>query len=368
MQRDSNAELDELTTTAKTACELAQQSADAAALARDAATTAQGVSQTKLEEINSIAIQCLAAKTKVEDWQAVVATKSDHIQKAQEHADTVRANLDRALTSATQYVNDSEAIKVKAQAALEVANQSLSEIRTAKSSIDAESAEIETANEDAQKSSAILKTLAEKASSTEERIAAYEKRLAEMDAQHQEKLKSITALLPGAASAGLAHAFHARALTFHKPQKLWQWIFMVAVLTNVVIAAVGLLHFMHTGVAPSYDELWRLLLTRLPVAGFLIWLAIHAGREAALAKRLEEDYGYKAAVAASFLGFNQQMLQISDAANKDTPLAKLCTDTLDTIATPPGRIYENHPLSFSPAEEIRNISRAVTELVKLNRS
>jgi hypothetical protein len=368
IQRDSAVELSELKSTAKAASDSAQQSANAASQARDAATTAQRESQTKLEEINSVATQCLAAKTKVEDWQAVVATKSDHIQKAQEHADTVRANLDRALTSATQHVTDSEALKLKTQSALDVANQSLTEVRTIKSSVDTESAEIETAKEEAQQSSAALKTLAEKASSTEERITAYEKRLTEMDLQHQEKLKSITELLPGATSAGLAHAFHARAQTFHKPQKFWQWIFIGSVLINVVIAAVGLWHFMHTGVAPSYDELWRLLLTRFPVAGFLIWLAIHAGREAALAKRLEEDYGYKAAVASSFLGFNQQMLQISAEANKDTPLAKLCTDTLNTIATPPGRIYEKHPLSFSLTDEIRKISRAVTDLAKLNRS
>lgn len=360
IQGDSVTELNELKATAKSAIDFAQQSANAAA-------TAQRESQTKLEEINSVATQCLAAKTKVEDWQAVVASKSAHIQEAQEHADRVRANLDRALTSASQYITDSEAIKMKAQLALDVANQSLIEIRTIKSSVDTERADIETASEAAQQSSAAMRTLAEKACSTEERIAAYERRLTEMDEQHQEKLKSITELLPGAASAGLAHAFHARAQTFHKPQRFWQWIFICSVLTNVGIAAVGLWHFIHTGVAPSYDELWRLLLTRFPVAGFLIWLAIHAGREAALAKRLEEDYGYKAAVAASFLGFNQQILKINTEASKDTPLAKLCTDTLSTIATPPGKIYEKHPLSFSLTEEIRHISRAVTQLGKLNR-
>ena len=43
--------------------------------------------QTKLAEITTAAAQAVAAKTQIVVDQAVIATKSDHIQKAQEHAD-----------------------------------------------------------------------------------------------------------------------------------------------------------------------------------------------------------------------------------------------------------------------------------------
>jgi hypothetical protein len=45
------------------------------------------------------------------------------------------------------------------------------------------------------------------------------------------------------------------------------------------------------------DELARLLWpshVHLPIAAALIWLALHASHESALAKRLERDYGFKA--------------------------------------------------------------------------
>ena len=72
-------------------------------------------------------------------------------------------------------------------------------------------------------------------------------------------------------------------------------------------------------------------LTRGPVAGALIWLAMHASRESALAKRMEEDYAYKSAAASSFQGFQKQMSEIGASAGANTPLAKLCEDTLSTI-------------------------------------
>jgi hypothetical protein len=90
----------------------------------------------------------------------------------------------------------------------------------------------------------------------------------------------------------------------------------------------------------------------------LVWLALHSSHESALAKRLEEDYGYKSAVAASFLGFHKQMLEVGGTVANNPPLAKLCGDTLTTIATPPGRIYDKHALSVSPAGELTQAAKA----------
>ncbi len=102
----------------------------------------------------------------------------------------------------------------------------------------------------------------------------------------------------------------------------------------------------------GWDDLARLWVARLPIAGALIWLALHSSRESALAKRLEEDYGYKATIAASFQGFHKQMGDIGNTAPEGSPLAKLCSDTLYTIASPPGRIYDKHRLTITPTGEL----------------
>ena len=112
---------------------------------------------------------------------------------------------------------------------------------------------------------------------------------------------------------------------------------------------------------PGLFCLSRLWLGRAPVAAALVWLAIHASRESALAKRLEEDYGYKAAVAASFQGFQKQMAEIEERAGSDSPLTRLCADTLATIGTPPGRIYERHRLTVTPTDEIKDVVKALTD-------
>jgi hypothetical protein len=173
--------------------------------------------------------------------------------------------------------------------------------------------------------------------SIEVRIAAYETRLAELDAQSKAQLVTITGLLPGATAAGLAHAFDDRRQTFLKPATRWQWLFVGSVVALVVLALTGLWNVYTDNSLLGWDDLGRLWLARLPIAGALVWLALHASRESALAKRLEEDYGYKAAVASSFQGFQKQMADIGTSAPQGSPLSKLCEDTLSTIASPPGR-------------------------------
>jgi hypothetical protein len=86
---------------------------------------------------------------------------------------------------------------------------------------------------------------------------------------------------------------------------------------------------------------------------------MHASRESALAKRLEEDYGYKAAVASCLEGFQKQMSQFGKDVEANSPLARLLNNTLATIAAPPGRIYDKHQLVVSPIDELKDAARAV---------
>ena len=327
--------------------------------AQSTAATTLANAQVKASEIADVATAATASKTKINDEQAVIATKSDHIQAAQEHADKVRADLDRLVTAATQQATEAEGLRTRAQTASDSANETLGEIRGHKTTAEGDLAVIVAARDAAKIASIATKELADKAATIEKRIADYEARLAQLDTEATTQLETIVGLLPGATAAGLAHSFDHRRKTFLDPGRRWQWLFIGSLVLLVVLALSGLWNVYSAASPLTYDELGRLWLSRLPIAGALVWLALHASRESALAKRLEEDYGYKAAIAASFQGFQKQMADIGAAAPAGSPLSKLCEDTLTTIATPPGRIYDKHRLTVSPAGELASAAKSV---------
>lgn len=315
--------------------------------------------KTKAADVAAIASRTTAAGSQINDTQAVIAKKSEHIEEARKHADAVRAALDTANTAAAKQATDAEGHRTRAQSAAEAAAEQLAAVRVVKGSADKDSAAIAAARELADKSAAATKTLADQAATIQERITAYENRLAELGTQCDAQLSEITRLLPGAASAGLATAWNDRSKTFIKPAKKWQYLFVGTVVVLALVAAEGLIRTLWGNTILSYDEIYRLWLTRGPVAGALIWLAMHASRESALAKRLEEDYAYKSAAASSFQGFQKQMSEVGASAGENTPLKKLCEDTLTTIGNPPGRIYDKHRLTVSPTEHLTDAAKAV---------
>jgi hypothetical protein len=344
--------------------ESARASAIVASENQKLSSTVLAEAQTRLTDITTAATHAAAARTQIADEQAIIATKSDHIQKAQEHADKVRGDLDRTLTAAKHQATEAEGLKSRAQSSADTAGELLTAIRACKSAIDADAASVSTANETARKSAEKTKALADIAATMEERIAAYEEKLTELETLCKMQLTTISGLLPGATSAGLAHAFDARRQTFLKPRDRWQWLFVGSILALVALAVTGLWQVFGAGSSLTYDALLLVWLSRFPIAGALVWLALHASRESALAKRLEEDCGYKSAIASSFQGFHKQMTEIGATTAANSPLAKLCADTLTTIGSPPGRIYDKHNLTVTPAAELTDAARAMAEAVK----
>ncbi|SDZ70652.1 hypothetical protein SAMN05518854_1159 [Variovorax sp. YR266] len=339
----------------------AQATAQAEEVAEATKNAAAGLSdiQSKAETARSHVVEILTAKTQVEDLQAVIAAKSEHIEQAQVHADKVRANLDRLHTQATQKLNEIQANAENAESNAESVSEHQSTTKALRAEIEADKeavdGEVEKINEILDR----LQKFASNAERIEQKVIAYETKLEQFQKQMQERIASIDALLPGATSAGLATAFNDRRQTFLKPGTQWQWVFVGALTTLVLIALTGLWSVYRSAMPLSYDELFRLWLARLPIAGALVWLALYSSRESSLAKRLEEDYGYKAAVAASFQGFHKQMADITQQAGADSPVAKLCTDTLTTIAAPPGRIYDKHNLAATPSAEVAQMVKAL---------
>jgi hypothetical protein len=317
--------------------------------AQSAAALALADAQAKLADISSVATFAVTAKTQIADDQGVIAAKSAHIQGAQEHADTVRAELDRILTAAKQSATEAESSVERAAHSARAAAEPLEQIRASRATANSELEAIVSARDAAKEAMAAAKVLADKAATVEERVSKYEARLAELESECNERLQTINKLLPGATSAGLAHAFDKRRQTFLAPGERWQKFFIGSIVFLVILAVTGL---WYSAASTTYEELGRLWLARLPIAAALVWLALHSSREAALAKRLEEDYGYKSAIADSFQGFHRQMKEIGAVTPLNTPLAKLCEDTLATLASPPGRIYDKHQLTVTPGSEI----------------
>ena len=321
-----------------------------------------GSAKTKLSEIQAIATAATVAETKIADDQSVIASKSAHIDEAKTHADQVRVVLDQIQTSLAQKATEAEGLRTRAQSASDSSTECLNAIKTQKNQADVELVAITAARDTAKASSVATKGLGDKAETVEQQMKAYETRLEELIVESGKHLTEIVGLLPGATSAGLAHAFDDRRKTFMKPGTRWQWVFVGSLVALVLLAVTGLWNVYRAGPQLTWDELARLWVARLPIAGALIWLALHASRESALAKRLEEDYGYKAAIAASFQGFQKQMADIGSATPEGSPLSKLCQDTLLTIASPPGRIYDKHQLTVSPSSELASAaSRMVSQ-------
>jgi hypothetical protein len=319
--------------------------------------------QVKFAEISTIASEAAAAKSKIADAQQVIATKSEHIEDARGHADKIRAQLDRLQTTVTQQATEAEAQKTRAQAAADSAAELLVGVKTSKDAAEKDANMTLETKKSAQDAAAVTKSLAERSQTIEKRIMDYEAELGGLVSRCAEQLRTIESLLPGATSAGLASAFDKRRETFLNPQRQWQWAFVGSVALLVIIGAHGLWHIHQMDTVPTYDELARLWLGRLPVVIALVWLALYSSRETALAKRLEEDYGYKSSIAACFEGFRKQMSEIGKEEDTQSPVGKLCTDTLRTIAAPPGRIYDKHKLTISPTSELAETAKSMKEMV-----
>jgi hypothetical protein len=342
----------------------AQAYADALKQSQDTLSSLVEEAKKALGDAKLVANSITAAGEKITADQGVIATKSAHIQEAQVHADKVRAELDRLLTAATADATKAEGHSSRATTASEEISAVGVEMKAVKVAIDKDAVATTDALKRSENSAIEAKSLADRAIKIEEALKQYEAKLQDLGDQASKQLDTITGLLPGATSAGLASAFNSRASSFQAPQRHWQWIFIGSLLSLVALGVTGISHALFADRVLTYDELIRLWLTRLPVAGALLWLTLHAARESALAKRLEEDYGYKSAIASSFEGFHQQMTQLSDVAQPGSPVERLCADTLATIATPPGRIYDRHRLTVSPSHEVATLATAIVAALR----
>ena len=305
-----------------------------------------------LESINKSLTEIQEIKTSAEKNRDQIAQSSAHIQDAVEHAALSKSEITKlkaATTTESEHVYDlassAESHAKLVQAALEETKELSIKTKSTLEKTEEDSVAAKTYMEKTKGLAAISEAI-------ESRVKSYEEKIALLHDQCKEQLNTISGLLPGATSAGLASAFDSRRKLFTAPAESFKAAFVWSMIAIIAVAATGLYQVIDHGPDLTWDNLAKMWVARLPIAAALIWLALYLSREYALAKRLEEDYGYKAAIASSFQGFQKQMKEITADADKDTPISILCRDTLVTLAQPPGRIYDAHKLTETPATEI----------------
>lgn len=327
-----------------------------------------------LESIRSLSASATAAATSAEAMRAqveqasgVVVTKSAHIEDARVHSDDVRAKIDTIITQAQQSATNAEAQHQASRATVENVNVLHAAVQSAKGNIDNNAEAVAVLKRQCEEHTATAKHLAEIAESTESKVKQYEARLAELELASADRLRTIEGLLPGATSAGLASAFEKRSATFQRPEKYWQLFFIGSLAGLLGVALWQVSAFGGTGKPPEWLELARMLLNKVPLMIPLVWLALHASRQASLAKRMEEEYGFKATISTSFEGYRRQMAEIDKDLSPNSPLGRLCAETLRTIGTPPGRIYDKHRMDPTPgtalAESVRPIAEGIAKAI-----
>lgn len=332
-------------------------SAETAKQASAAIESAKYIASTVSEIIGKIeGIRDEAVKT-----QATIAERNAFIQGGLEHVANVQRELDAVLDAA------------KRSALAADAHQSAT--KTTSDNVTALHAAVQAIKERAESDAGIAantrttieghanttKKLSQLAESTESRIAQYEAKLTDMQDKAKSLQERIDELLLGATNAGLASAFDKRSKMFKTPEQFWQWVFIGSLAGLLGLAIWHAVAFGNLAQPPDWQQLARMMLFKLPFLIPLVWLAIHAARQASFAKRMEEEYAFKATTSMSFEGYRRQMKDVGADLDANSPLAQLCNNTLKTIAAPPGKVYDKQRMDPTPGTAAAEIVGPVVE-------
>lgn len=144
--------------------------------------------------------------------------------------------------------------------------------------------------------------------------------------KYEALIEQIQSLLPGAMSAGLANAYHLEREKFITPIRIWNGVFIFAIMLMLVAG----LSFFKTRSIESVTDIGNILMHSLPISLPLIWLAIFASKRRSESRRLEQEYAHKETLAMSYSGYKQQIEQLSQP-DKDL-LIKLLDAAVGSIS------------------------------------
>lgn len=319
--------------------------------------SAKQIASTASEIIGRIeAIRDEAVKT-----QATIAERNAFIEGGLNHVREVQQKLDAALDAAQRSATAAETHQIATKATAEGVTTLQAAVVALKEKAESDASLAASTRATIERHANTTMRLSQLADSTETRIAQYEAKLTEMQEGARSLQARIDELLLGATNAGLASAFDKRSKMFKSPETLWQWVFIGSLAGLLGLAIWHAVAFGSLAQPPDWQQLARMMLFKLPFVLPLIWLAIHAARQASLAKRMEEEYAFKATTSMSFEGYRRQMAEVGKDLDANSPLAQLCNNTLKTIASPPVRAYDKQRMDPTPSTAAAEIVGPVVE-------
>lgn len=176
-------------------------------------------------------------------------------------------------------------------------------------------------------------------------------------------LKQIEGLLPGATSAGLATAYNNRRVKAENSAKKYTWAFFLGlfVLALSALATVtqtlSLWPFAWEFIkVESAKEYLDKILFKLPLVIPVLWATLTVSKRRSEMQRLAEEYAHKEALAQSYEGFKQQIVELGKG--DDTLLRNLLDVVLRAISnnaakTLDGKHGEKMPLQEAVEEAIK---------------
>ena len=348
---DLNKRVDE----AKAATAIAEQGASAISALEAQGKAAVDQASTALNSAEEANAAATNSAGEIDQMKAKTAEWSKHIEDGKIHSDQARTSIDQAIQGAQEAVQKTEAKHQASRESVKKITAFQTSAEKAAGAAQASADAVAATKTKAEGHAVTTKKLAETAANTQERVDAYEKKLTELQEASEKEQVRIDSLLMGATNAGLGHAYHDRAKTFQGPERMWNKVFVGSLAGLLIVAFVQALIAPSTGTVPEWDHLPRMMLANLPFLLPFAWLAIYAVRQAANAKRMEEDYGFKATSSTSFEGYRRHMAEIGKDLDPASPLGVLCSNTLRIIGSPPGQVYEKHRIDPTPASAVAEV-------------
>lgn len=299
--------------------------------------------------------------------QATIAERNGFIEGGLNHVREVQQKLDAALDAAQRSSSAAESHQAAARTTVDQLTTLQATAVALKDKTESDASVAANTRAAIEGHAHTTMRLAQLAESTERRVSEYEARLTKMQVEAESLQGRIDELLLGATNAGLASAFDKRSKMFKKPEAIWHWVFIGSLVGLLGLAFWHAVAFGDLSQPPDWEQLARTMLFKLPFLIPLIWLALHAARQASFAKRMEEEYAFKATTSMSFEGYRRQMAEVGKDLDAGSPLAQLCNNTLKTIAAPPVRSFDKQRMDPTPgtmaAEVVGPIVEAVSKTI-----
>lgn len=223
------------------------------------------------------------------------------------------------------------------------------EIDSLKNSAEKNSAALKETLEEIETNKSDSKKVIQKATEQQKKIDDQLKAIEEIQKKSTDLNETARALLPTAASAGLAAAFSKRVTELNSTKYVWMTSFMVSIASLAYMAQLIL-----TAGQQQPAELWQSVLQRLPFTAPFIWLGWFSAVQYGNTIRVQEDYSFKEATAKAFVGYKDHMDHLANLNLEDTKTAmeRLATKTIDILSHEPLRIYQKSSEDVSPTETI----------------